>query len=209
MWPIESYALLLMSKNLEKHSLLISLSQGDREAFDMFYHSYYKQVFRYTYYILKDTSACREVVSNIFFSIWSYRTSLPKVQSVDAYLYTVSRNECRKYISEKQNYNNVSIDEIPLPIEIADDESPEERLIKEELETAISEIISTLPEKCRIIFMMSRNDGLANSEIAERLSISESTVRGQIKIAVDKLTLRIKELFPHLTLSVLLCALFG
>lgn len=209
MWPIESYALLLMAKNLEKHNLILSLSQGDRKAFDMFYHSYYKQVFRYSYYILKDTTACREVVSNIFLSVWNYRSSLVKVQSIDAYLYTIARNECKKYFAENQNYDNVSLQEIPVQIEITDDESPEERLIKEELEKAVSEIISTLPEKCRIIFMMSRNEGLANSEIAERLSISESTVRGQVKIAVDKLTLRIKELFPHLTLSVLLCLLIG
>lgn len=194
---------------MEKHSLILSLSGGNTKAFDAFYNLFYKQVFSYTYYLLKDTAECREVVSNIFFSVWTYRSSLPQVQSIDAYLYTIARNECKKHLSNRNRYDDISLDEAPMQLEIADQDTPEDQLLTEELEAVIADIISTLPEKCRVIFMMSRNEGLKNSEIAERLSLSESTVRVQIKLAIEKLTVRVKEVFPHLTFLFILSLLFS
>ncbi|WP_239063788.1 RNA polymerase sigma-70 factor [Bacteroides sp. 51] len=175
----------------------------------MFYNIYYKQVFRFAYYLLKDTSACREVVSNVFFSVWRSKASLTKIKSIEAYLYTTTRNEVQRYLHRNNDYKNVSIDEIPIQLEINEDETPERKLINEEIEAFVGQIIDELPEKCRAIFLMNRHEGLKNAEIAERLSISESTVRVQMKIAIEKITSQVKQQFPNLTFITLLCMLLG
>jgi RNA polymerase sigma-70 factor (ECF subfamily) len=51
---------------------------------------------------------------------------------------------------------------------------------KQELKNQIKEEISKLPEQRRIIFEMSRYEGLSNKEISEHLSISVQTVKNQI-----------------------------
>jgi RNA polymerase sigma-70 factor (ECF subfamily) len=68
-----------------------------------------------------------------------------------------------------------------------------------ELERILGEIVGNLPERCRVIFLMAHAEGLKSKEIAERLSISESTVRVQIKIAVDRIKKGIGEHYPELT----------
>lgn len=55
--------------------------------------------------------------------------------------------------------------------------------LREELEAAISR----LPEKCQLIFRMSREDELDDKVIAEKLHISVNTVRTQMYRALQKL----------------------
>ncbi len=53
-----------------------------------------------------------------------------------------------------------------------------------ELEARVYEIVSTLPEKCRQIYIMSRVDGKRNREIATELNLSIRTVETQISKAL-------------------------
>lgn len=196
--------------NIQTGELLQMLSSDDRKAFDTFYHLYYKQVFRFVYYHLKNTSECREVVTNVFFSIWKSRSGLTRVQSIEAYLYVVARNEVRHYQMQKTTVpEHISTDDLPVKFTMADEgENPEEAIVKEEIEELISQIIDNLPEKCRLIFLMNRNEGLKNGEIARRLSISESTVRVQMKIAIEKIVAQIKVHYPHLRFVLLIVLIF-
>jgi len=55
---------------------------------------------------------------------------------------------------------------------------------------------------------MSRQEGLKSKEIAEILSINESTVRVQLKIALEKIITTIRPHFPNITFSTLFAYLF-
>ena len=72
------------------------------------------------------------------------------------------------------------------------------------MEKILNRVIDELPEKCRLIFLLARQEGLKPKEIAERLSIKESTVRVQMKIAVDKIVTNLKPYFPDITFTLLL-----
>lgn len=50
----------------------------------------------------------------------------------------------------------------------------------DELKDEINSLVSKLPGKRGMIFMMSRDEGLSNKEISEKLSISLQTVKNQI-----------------------------
>jgi RNA polymerase sigma-70 factor (ECF subfamily) len=58
---------------------------------------------------------------------------------------------------------------------------------EKELAEQIRQAIDTLPEKCKLVFEMSRFEYLKNKEIAERLNISQNTVERHITIALEKL----------------------
>ena len=54
----------------------------------------------------------------------------------------------------------------------------------EELNHFIEEAILSLPDKCRDVFLKSRNEEMSNREIAEQLNISVKTVEAQITKAL-------------------------
>ncbi|MBO4610810.1 MAG: sigma-70 family RNA polymerase sigma factor, partial [Bacteroidales bacterium] len=62
----------------------------------------------------------------------------------------------------------------------------------EDLVELISEISSQLPDRCREVFDLHFNEGMDAKEIAERLNITPSTVRVQLKIALDKIREKMK-----------------
>lgn len=58
------------------------VADDNRLAFTLFYDLYYDQIFRFAYYFLKNTEACREVVTEVFFSIWQSRLKLKDIENI-------------------------------------------------------------------------------------------------------------------------------
>ena len=175
-------------------NLLSSVSSDGRGAFERFYNLYYDQVFRFAYYCLGEKEACKEVVSDVFFSIWKSKARLKEIDNIDTYLYITVRNEALRHISRSNSVNKIQMDQGML----------ESQEMRELLNLAIDE----LPEKCRLIFLMIREEGLSTKEVAKILSIQESTVRVQMKIAVEKLIKRLKSDFPDISFVFILISIF-
>ena len=86
-------------------NLLSSVSSDGRGAFERFYNLYYDQVFRFAYYCLGEKEACKEVVSDVFFSIWKSKARLKEIDNIDTYLYITVRNEALRHISRSNSVN--------------------------------------------------------------------------------------------------------
>ena len=187
---------------------LLSLVAMDyRGAFDRFFRLYYDEVFRFAYYHLGEKEACKEVVSDVFFSIWKSKKRLVDIVNLDTYLFVSVRNEALRYLARNERKNEIPLEELA-GNEIETFESPDEKLGADELIDALNEAIEKLPDKCRLIFLMARKEGLSPKEIARALSIQESTVRVQLKIAIEKLTAYLKPIFPDITFALVLVLLF-
>lgn len=199
------------------NDLLISVSENDDYAFRVFYDLYYRSIFRITYYFLRNREACGEVVSNVFVAIWKSRVSLRRISNIDAYLYVVARNESKRYLRECRTHRRcLSLEEIPIsvldrnsPPLSSDGEAPDSHLIESEIEELISRLVNDLPERCRMVFLLNRQERLSSREIAQILSLSESTVRVQLKLAVDRIVAGIRKYDPDLKLIPLLMLLFS
>ncbi len=188
--------------------LLMLVGESNQRAFSVFYNLYYKKVFRFVYYYLRQGDAAAEVVSDVFFIIWKSRCALKDIKSLDAYLYIIAKNEAIRYLRQNRDYRKVGIEDIPLHLELSEGTELENQLEREEIEQLIEKIVNKLPEKCRMIFLMNRAEGLQTKEIAQALSLSESTVRVQMKIAVDKILKELKVYYPNLNLVTILGILF-
>ena len=165
--------------------------------------------FRFAYYCLGEKEACREVVTDVFFSVWQSRKRLKDIDNIDTYLYISVRNEAFRFQARNKDLNRVSLNELLPLMEEEDEGSPEEHLELKEMREMLDKAIDELPEKCRLVFLMSREEGLKTKEIAEILSVQESTVRVQMKIAIEKLVARLKPSFPNISFSLLLMFIFN
>lgn len=166
--------------------LLQAIANGNKKAFRYFYDRFYPTIYRFTRYFLSCGADCDEVVSEVFCIVWYNRDSMTGIKNIEAYLYTVCRNEAWRLLKQQEKYQNISIDEMPVELSIHT-ESVENKLQEEEMFELFRVAVNKLPDRCKLIFLMSREEKLKNKEIARILNITEGTVEQQMNIAIKKI----------------------
>ncbi|HCO66323.1 MAG TPA: RNA polymerase sigma-70 factor, partial [Dysgonomonas sp.] len=115
-------------------SIIEAVSRNDRNSFNEFYGLYYEQVFRYSYFFLKNKEASKEVVSNVFFSIWQSRTKLKDISNMDTWMYVITKNECTRYLNKNRVYNKLSLEEIPVHLYEEAERKTDDAVLEEEID---------------------------------------------------------------------------
>lgn len=181
---------MLEYKNNSDLELLLLLKEGEQLAFAELFQRYHQPLYFHAKKMLRDVDGAKDIVQDVFATIWSKRAQLTIPTAVDAYLYGAVKNRILNVIAHQNVVSKYaeSIDHF-LANGIA---YTDEQLREKELVRIIEREISLLPEKMRIVFEMSRNDELSYREIAEKLNISENTVKKQAQRAIKILKLRIK-----------------
>ena len=174
--------------------LLQKIRMDDREAFELLFRRYYHRLCGFANKFLNDLVESEEVVQEVFFRIWQNREKLQMGIDIQPYIFRSVQNVCLNFLKHKKVANEYSEILQLLYKEGAEcDYSGYEKMIVRELEVKINIAIDGLPDECRKIFLMNRNDGLKYSEIAEQLGISVKTVETQISRALKKLREELKD----------------
>ncbi len=173
----------------------------DQIAFRQFFNIYYHRLLNFAYYFLESSVAAEEVVSSVFISLWEKRKELTKIDRVEAYIFSSTKNKSFNYLRDNKRSIQLkdidSEDDFLVPIF----ENPESKLLNEELKEKIIEIIEELPPKCKMIFTLIREDGMKYKEVAKLLDISIKTVEVQMGRALAKLKSSIKPYLHELDLT--------
>jgi len=159
-------------------ALLQRFILGDDSAFAELYNSCWEKLFLYAVRILGDDNDAEDVVQDAFVSFWKYRKCAENIEHIDHYLLAIVRNNAVKVIRrniETRNYLS-SIKSFFDELASASDEA----FMAKGLEQFFDAEIEKLPNKMREIFILSRKEQLSHKQIAERLGISNETVKKQI-----------------------------
>lgn len=159
-------------KSLEKRTEL------DQDSFEELFRSFFPPLMVFAKKILGDEDDAREVVHQVFISIWEKRQEIDLSASMKSYLFTSVHNRSLNVIRDRKKFSSA---EVP---DVAGEWDVSSVIESMELEEKILEVLRTLPEKCREVFEMSRFDGLKYSEIAKKLNISVKTVENQMSKAL-------------------------
>lgn len=170
-----------MKENADEIVLLNLIREGDKLAFRHLFETYFTPLCRFMYVYLHDKNEVEELALDIFTYVWENRKTLQIQLSIKAYLFQAARNKSLNAI--RQAKRTVSLDQVDMDIE----ETNVMSLETEELSELIREAIMALPDKCREVFQLSRNESLTNQEIASQLNISIKTVEGQITKALKRI----------------------
>jgi RNA polymerase sigma-70 factor (family 1) len=163
--------------------LVKKLKNNDEDAMIMLYRSYWKDLYISAFRILKDKEVCEDIIQELFIRIWNNRAELNISSSLQAYLSAAVRYEVYRKIRESKKHEPIVHD----MLEIAGTLSLLNTLEYKELKSQIADTIETLPEKCREVYNLSRNDLLTHKEISARLAISTKTVRNHLTKALHHL----------------------
>jgi len=163
----------------DQFSLLIKTNP--EEALQKMYSNFYGILCNQVYSILKDSVTAEDIVQDVFFEVWKKRDELNIQQSVIAYLKRACRNKTLNYIRD----NNHKWEDDAVLSEMEDRAFTTDQLLSaDELNIIIQDMIAQLPEKCGIIFSLSRFEDMSYNEIALELNISVKTVENQISKAL-------------------------
>lgn len=178
--------------------LIARIKRGDSKSLELVFRRLYPRLFAYANKFVHDHDDSKEIVQDVFLSLWNHRTNLDESKSLDAYLFTSVKNKCLNLLRAKALQNRRA--QIMLGLyaeELTVTDNSHEILLANELQTAFDKALANLPVECRRVFELSRMEGLRYQEIATRLNISVKTVETQMYRALSKLRV---ELRHHITL---------
>jgi len=162
---------------------LVRLMQsGDERVLIEIYGRYWDKMLAVAFNRLGNQEEAEECVQDVLCKLWKLRDefSLEKVE-LSHYLARSIRNQSFNMLDRRHRERVRSASYTPA--EDVDLLSPERELIIRELQRQIDDSIKALPPQCQLVFKLSRQDGLSNKEIAEKLNLSENTIKSHLKKA--------------------------
>jgi RNA polymerase sigma-70 factor (ECF subfamily) len=175
----------------------IPLNPSDTsDIFDVIYKLHYPLLFKIVRQYISTKEEAEEVLQDSFLKIWHKRDTLNMNDNMTGYLYRVTRNTCLDFLRKKTHTlsleTNLSQQKNRLNFNALSNETAS-RIIEDELQKRIEESVALLPEKCQLIFIKSRFEGLKHKEISSELNISTKTVENHITKALSLLRVYLKE----------------
>lgn len=174
------------------------MSAGSENAYYTLFERHWERLYSISVHLLDDREIAKDVIQDIFLALWENRKK-QSVQNVGAYL-----SRAAKFASLKELRDSKSTlhDTVDLAQNLSASENSD--LDAMELQQRISEVVDALPERCKEVFVLSREEHLTNKEIAEKLNLSQRTVETHISNALKHLRKNLPKDWPLLALMVFL-----
>jgi len=161
---------------------------NDPASVERMFRQYYGMVCNTINHYLRDRNRTEDVAQEMFAELWMKRNQLTIHTSVPAYLRRMAVTRTLNYIRDSRKYNWDELDAPETGVTQATVEPDILNSMEEaELRRKIDQAILKLPEKCRVVFLMSRTEEMSYAEIAANLGISTKTVENQIGKALKLL----------------------
>jgi RNA polymerase sigma-70 factor (family 1) len=189
-------------QTLSDLELVALLKEGDTGAFTEIYRRHWHLLYLHTRKLLDDKNEVKDLVQEVFFTLWTKAKELDVRTNVKGYLYVTARNKVLNAIRDKKGSTFIELiaEEIT-----AMDYTTVQEIDERELAALINAEIDQLPPKMKLIFELSRKEFLTHKEIAERLDMNEEAVKKQISRSIKILKLKLGH---YAGLSVALLTLF-
>jgi len=167
--------------------LIQRAAKQNREAQHVLYELHAPKMLSICRYYIKDVHQAEEVMLNGFFKVFKYLKTFKNKGSFEGWIRRIMVREAISFLRQKKNIEFATEDDY-----LDHDYSNN---IKSNIEVAeIQQLIDTLPESYKIVFIMYAIEGYKHAEIAELLNITEGTSKSQLFKARQMLQKKIKEL---------------
>jgi RNA polymerase sigma-70 factor (family 1) len=154
-----------------------------REVFD----AHYESVRNFAYFKTGDAQLADDVVQDTFLKLWSLSDRVRR-GTVKALLYTIASNIIKNQFKHRQVAYKFSRLIPANPVA----ESADSGMLTTEFQRELESAIAHIPENARVVFLMSRIEGLNYNEIADRLNLGIKAIEKRMSEALKVLRSRIE-----------------
>jgi len=169
-----------------------AIKRGDEKAFETAFHMYFEKICFFAKDYVFDWEVAREIAQESFIKLWEIKEDIKDDTNILSLLCTVTKNNALNYLKHEtvkskfhdytiQKYNTTQLNIVALSNLTVD------KIIAEEMKQQVDKAVEKLPERCRMVFILSRNFELTYKEIAEQLNISVNTVENHIAEALKRI----------------------
>lgn len=166
---------------------LEALVAGDRAEFARLVDAYSSPIFRLGLRMLGNPQDAEDVLQNTFINVLNHVSEFEGRSSLATWLYRIAANEALMLLRKKKpevNLDDFETDENAedlLPTQFVDWSAlPEDQLLSGEGKQMLDQVIQTLPESLRLVFLMRDVEGLSIKETAEALNLTETNVKTRL-----------------------------
>nr|WP_068888673.1 RNA polymerase sigma-70 factor [Pedobacter panaciterrae] len=171
--------------SLSDLQLVDLLKKDDEAAFTEIYARYAENLAGFASSKLYNLEDPRDIIHDLFVKLWEERKLLKIDRNLEAYLFTMVRyriiDKIRKNITHEDYIGMVLALHTSLGSEI------EQQIAVKELKQNIGKSLEKLSPRVQEIYHLSREENLSIPEIANKLQLSEQTVKNQLTSALKHL----------------------
>ncbi|WP_353718902.1 RNA polymerase sigma-70 factor [Dyadobacter sp. 676] len=177
--------------DLSDQQLLKAFQEGSLTAFEEIHQRYFGRLYTHAFKMLGEAEDAQDVVQEVFITLWTKGRAIQLHSGLAGYLFTAVRNRVLNLIEHSKTYRG-HLDS--LATFLSDNHVPAGEVADEELLFTLFEAeIDKLPRKMKEVFELRRQGELSYAEIAEKLSLSDHTVKKQISNAIKILKDRLMQ----------------
>jgi RNA polymerase sigma-70 factor (ECF subfamily) len=158
--------------------LLERSAAGDQQAFTAIFHAYKNRLYAFLLKLTESEEMTEDVIQDIFLKLWKGREGLPEIQNLSSYMFRMAQNQCINHFKRtaKQALMLAELKK-SLPEGV---HSTEHELDAQAVQAKLQEALARLSPQQKLVYTLSREQGLRYEQIAERMQIAPSTVKGHM-----------------------------
>jgi RNA polymerase sigma-70 factor (family 1) len=160
---------------------------GDEKAFAELFRYFYDRLLHFCIQYVHTREAAEEIVSDVFVKIWNRRADLEEVINLEVYLFVAVKNHSLNYLEQYSSLRITPINDDTGISELTNSVDPERTMEWKEILFRMDQEVSRLPDQCRRVFKLIKEEGFKYKDVAEILNISPRTVETQLFRAMKRL----------------------
>ena len=183
-----------MTQDISDEALIAAICQKADWAMKFLYERYYRYVYTLAYHVLRDHGAVEDILQDAFLAVWNkagmYQRQQGTVRSwLQAIVYHRAIDRVRSSdMQHQQQWQSTQAGEDQQEVQIADGQPDVwDRVWNNERATLIRSVLVELPEEQRQVIEWSYFGGLTHIEISERWNIPLGTVKGRMRLGLQKM----------------------
>ncbi len=177
--------------NYEESELLIMLSEDSQYAFQLVFHRYKDHLYKVAMLFVKNPALAEEIVQDTFMKVWLHRKTLPRVRSLESWLYVVAKhlilNNNRRLAREWKSKHGY------LRQVATVENTTDHKIETSQYKTLVESALSQLSTQQRAVYHLIKDEHLSYEETGHRLHISPLTVKTHMSRALTAIKYCLKQ----------------
>ncbi|PVD49924.1 RNA polymerase sigma-70 factor [Terrimonas sp.] len=188
---------MLSASEDRERCLLDEVANGDEKAYAVLFHTYRPKIYSFIFRISGSVQSAEDVTQDVFAKIWQRRADMVSIKNFNAYIFRVAHNHFlnamkkmakETLVLQKIEKQSASVQEVC------------EGLERKELRRLFHFVVDELPQKQKMVFLLSKEKGMKQEEISEQLNISVVTVKSHMTQAFRNIRKKLKAVYYFITI---------